>query len=385
VKKLSYEYDYDVPAYFAISKYCNIDCSYCYLPDDHKNQKADVDEQALSAVHAFIDKAVNERFALSSCYLHGAEPTTLSPEAMREAIESLLTVTLNNRISVQTNGVALNKSYLTRLGEMQDKVAFGYSVDLPPAAHNKNRSKTYSKVVENIGIAKDMGYSTRLLVCINQDTMEDLEAVKAEIEMYHKNFPAMTIAFKHIKGDQVLSEEQKVQWADFLADNGWHDYDHSIWGTICNSQGNNCWWFEFCSDGGVTACNKSYSDAGKFADWHEEPMTQIMDKRRTLYQNHSVPKMCFGCRYWRMCRGGCPVDRSPDWENITDDAGLSVSRPTVTTLDCAIKQRIWARMEAGGFDPMKVSSVTPQFIRQKAYNNWKSHGERFGFLENDDD
>ncbi|MBT3836998.1 MAG: radical SAM protein [Thiotrichales bacterium] len=366
MRQLGYEYDYSVPAYFAVSKYCNIDCTYCYLPDDFKNQKVDIDAQALESISRLIDKAKRERFVLESAYLHGAEPTTLSPEALSKAVEMLSEITLMNRISVQTNGVAVNRSYLKRMGEMQDRVAFGYSVDLPPAAHNKNRSKTYNKVIENIGIARDLGYSHRLLVCVNQDTMEDLPAVLSEIEKLHREFPSMTIAFKHIKGDQQISDDQKVEWADFLADNGLHDYDHSIWGKICHVDGNNCWWFEFCADGGVTACNKSYNDEGKFANWMEDPMSNIILKRQTLYQNNLVPQECFGCEYWSICKGGCPADRY-------DDNGT-------VTLDCAIKKRIYSRMKSSGINPLSDAKNIPRFTRQIEYRKWKETGKKFGFI-----
>jgi radical SAM protein with 4Fe4S-binding SPASM domain len=369
---LEYEYDYVIPAYFAVSKYCNIRCSYCYLPEEYKNVKDGKDQEALDSVKAFVKKAVKERFALDRVYLHGAEPTTLQPDTIREIVALLSNVTLRSEVSIQTNGVAVNHKFLDRLGDMQEEIAFGYSVDLPPAAHNKNRQGTYNKVIENIKIARDKGYQHRLLVCVNKDTMEDLDAVKKEVDFYHKEFPAMTIAFKTIKGDLQITNEQKIIWADFLCDTGLYEYDHSIWGKdmICQAHGNDCWWFEFAHDGGVTACNKSYNEDGKFANWLEEPMIDIVRKRRTLYQNHLIPKACFGCEYWRICKGGCPVDRY-------DDKG------DLTTLDCKIKMRVYSRMKGAGVSPIIFSKKIPSFHRQKEYKKWKQIGEKLGFLENE--
>jgi len=186
MRQLDYEYDYAVPAYFAVSKYCNIRCSYCYLPEDFKNRKEDIDFQALQSISLFVQKAQQERFALDRVYLHGAEPTTLQAETIREAVRMLQTITLRPMVNVQTNGVAVNRKYLDRLGDMSKELAFGYSVDLPPAAHNKNRQGTYDKIIENIKEARDRGYEHRLLVCVNQDTMKYLPAVKREIDFYHK-------------------------------------------------------------------------------------------------------------------------------------------------------------------------------------------------------
>ena len=380
---LGYEYDYAIPAYFAVSKYCNIRCSYCYLPEDFKNQREDIDFQALNSISMFVHKAQTERFALDRVYLHGAEPTTLKAETIREAVHLLQSITLRPRVNIQTNGVALNRKYLDRLGDMTEDIAFGYSVDLPPTAHNKNRQGTYNKIIENIQEARDRGYQHRLLVCINKDTMEDLEAVRKELDFYHKEFPGMTIAFKTIKGDYQISDEQKIQWADFLCDIGAYEYDHSIWGRgrICQADGNNCWWFEFAHDGHVTACNKTYNGGENFANWIEEPMLEIVQKRRTLYQNYAVPAKCFGCKYWLICKGGCPVDRYTEHKTVTEPNGVNITGKHTITLDCDIKRQIYARREASGINPLVVEQSIPSFTRQRTYRKWREEGLEQGFLE----
>jgi len=381
---LAYEYDYALPAYFAVSKYCNIRCSYCYLSEDYKDAKDNIDIEAISSVTKFVEKAKAERFALDHVYLHGAEPTTLQPQTIREVVGLLSEITLRPVVNIQTNGVAVNRKFLDRLGNMQKDIAWGYSVDLPPAAHNKNRQKTYNQIITNIKEARDQGYQHRLLVCVNKETMKDLPAVLKEIEFYHQEFPGMTIAFKIIKGDLQISEEQKIEWANFLCDNGIYEYDHSIWGreNICQAHGNNCWWFEFAHDGGVTACNKSYNKEGIFANWVEESMLDVVRKRRTLYQNYEVPAACFGCEFWNICKGGCPVDRSKAYvTEIEDDTGIAVSNYKTTTLDCAIKKQIYARMYTAGLSPFDMEKKMPSFTRQKVYKKWKDDGLNFGFLE----
>ena len=342
-----------------------------------------MDDNAITSVKAFVKKAINEQFALDRVYLHGAEATTLQPDTIKILVDELEKITLRPLINIQTNGVAVNKKYLDRLGDMQERIAFGYSVDLPPAAHDKNRQKTYGKIIDNINEARNRGYKHRLLVCVNKDTMEDLDAVRREIDFYHKEFPSMTIAFKIIKGEYQITEEQKIIWADFLADNGLYEYDHSVWSpnSICQAHGNNCWWFEFAHDGGVTACNKSYNEIGKFANWIKEPMIDIVRKRRTLYQNYQVPEKCFGCEYWLICKGGCPVDRYEVHGTRVEDNGVRITGKQTVTLDCAIKQRIYNRMKASGINPLEQYKKIPSFTRQKAYDKWQQFGIEQGFME----
>lgn len=365
MRKLDYEYDAKHHAFLAISKYCNLDCSYCYLPDGNKNQKIDVDQRAISMMEQFVQKARTERFALSRTHLHGAEPTTLTPEAFRYVTDLACSITTNDLISVQTNGIALNSSYHKQMGNLQDRLRIGFSLDLPESAHNKNRQNTFNKVVDNIAVARDLGYSHALLISVNRDTMDDLPAVVQSFDMLHQKFPAMNMTIKVTSGDLALSNEQKVEWADFLTDTGLHDYAMSVSGKVCQMHGNNCCLFEFHVDGGVTACNKSNNDEGVFANWMEEPMEQIFRKRRTLFQNHVISKSCFGCKYWEVCKGGCPVDRDGE---------------TGELLDCAIKKRIYANMERAGIDPVKETREIPRFLRQRAYRQWVKTGNQFQFF-----
>lgn len=364
MRELGYEYDLQHHAFLAISKYCNIDCSYCYLPSSNKNQKVDRDGRAVTMLQDLSEKAKRERFALNRSHLHGAEPTTLTPEAFREAVNLTAAITTADLTTVQTNGIALNRSYHERMGDLRDKLAIGFSLDLPRAAHNKNRQGTYDKVVENIAIARDLGYVHRLLVSINRDTMSDLDAVSEAFGMLHSEFPSMSITLKITSGDQALTGEQKGVLADYLFDNDLHDYAMSISGSVCQAHGNNCCLFEFHVDGGVTACNKSNNDESVFANWREESMNTIFHKRRTLFQNHTISAECFGCRYWEVCQGGCPVDRDPETSEL---------------LDCAIKKRIYRRMELCGLNPITETRQTPRFPRQKAYNSWIDLGRKYGF------
>jgi uncharacterized protein len=377
-RELDYEYDIEIPSYFAISKYCNIRCTYCYLDESFKDRKSDIDDIAISAVREFVKKAREERFALSKCYLHGAEPTTLSPTALAIVIDELLSITTDQKIGIQTNGIALNKSYLAKLGDYKDKLAIGYSVDLPAFVHDTNRQKTYEKIIDNICTARDRGYSHRLLGCVTKDTVHHLNDVVDQIQFLHNNFPGMAISFKHITGEHAMSEGHKIIWADFLCQHGLYDYDHSVRSRICHTKGNDCWWFEFSIDGEVTACNKSFNNHGSFANWRTEHLKQIVLKRRTLYQNVDVPSKCFGCEHWSYCHGGCPVDRFRTSVTFSDNKN-QITKVDTISMDCAIKMRVFDNMKAAGLSPRVESNKAPQFIRQKEYKKWVQTKQEFNF------
>ena len=139
---VEYEYDKVIPCYFAVSNYCNIRCSYCYVPELHKSQKDELDSVALDRAKKMVQKAKDEKFAFSRVVLHGAEPTTLSPETFGKVIRILSEASIDGQVSVQTNGVGLTKRYLTAMGDLRDTLIIGVTLDLPKQAHDEHRQGT---------------------------------------------------------------------------------------------------------------------------------------------------------------------------------------------------------------------------------------------------
>ena len=378
-KDLGYEYDIEIPAYVAVSHYCNIRCSYCYVPEANKSNREEIDRTALETAKKLREKAHKERFAFNNVYLHGAEPTTLSPKVFAEVVEILGSICTSDTVGVQSNGVGLNHKYHERMGDLSKKLKIGFTLDLPPSAHDLNRQMTYKRVLKNLEIARDLGYGYRVLCGITSETVQNLKETKAAIEYLHEHHPSMAIAFKPISGDNRMGPKQRKRWGDFLANHGWYDYDHSVWGNLCQTNGNGCFWLEFCANGDVTSCNKEFDHSKSFANWHDEGIQTIVNRRRTLFQNYKIGVKCFGCKYWSVCKGGCPVDRYEVPENVVDENGVRISRVDTKTLDCETRIQIFKRLEASDIDPLKAIKKLPTYHRQNQYKRWVAVGKRLGF------
>lgn len=362
---MDYEYDHVLPTYLAISRYCNIRCNYCYVPELNKDQQSGVDQRALDMMHTMIKKAKAERFALSHTTLHGAEPTTLSPKVIAELVEEFSTITTTSSINMQTNGVGLNKKYHERMGDLSKKLRIGFTIDFPQVLHDKNRQRTYKKVIENLIYTYDLGYACRVLIGVTAETLDHLEAFKTELRALLRRCPALRVGIKHIKGgDYEMSTDDKVKWADFLWKTGFYDFDHTLWGNLCQSRGNDCWWFEFGEDGAVNSCNKTNNPEGKFANWKEEPISDVITKRKALYKETPVSKDCEKCDYWTFCKGSCPVDRSEDG----------------AVLDCVVRKRLFWHMQLNGKNPKSITEQTPQFVHIQKYAKWKRYGIKNGYI-----
>lgn len=363
--KLDYEYTREIPNYFAVSKYCNIRCDYCYVPELHKNQQEGVDQRALTMTDEMVKKARAEKFALKYTCLHGAEPTTLSPPVLKEVVDKLATITVSPLIGMQTNGVALNKHFYRKMGEMQDKLYIGFTLDLPKVLHDKNRQRTYNKVRENMRVTRDLGYSYKLLVGVTREVLDHLPAFERELREILKEHPILRVALKHIKGPTYdMNEEEQMRWADFLWRTGFYDFDHTVWGKICHTQGNDCHWFEFCDDGAVTACNKNYNDHSSFANWLTEPMDEVLNKRRMLFKDREVSTQCNTCMYWKICKGGCPVDRG-----VNNEAH-----------DCTVRRRLFWHMIRNDKLPAAEIRELPRQTHRKTFVKWVKEGVQAGFI-----
>jgi len=362
---VDYEYDHVLPAYLAVSRYCNIRCDYCYVPEINKDQQDGVDRKALDMMHMMIKKAKAERFALVHATLHGAEPTTLSPAVLAELVEGFGQITTSSVINMQTNGVGFNKKYHSRMGDLRKKLRVGFTIDFPQVLHDKNRQGTYKKVVENLTHTYDLGYTCRVLIGVTAETVNHLPAFEKELRALLRRCPALRVGIKHIKGSEYeMTTEDKVKWADFLWRTKFYDFDHTIWGGLCQSKGNNCWWFEFGEDGTVNSCNKTNNPEGKFANWQEEAMSDVINKRKPLFKDIPVSEECENCSYWSYCKGSCPVDR--------DENG--------NTLDCAVRKRLYWHMLMNKQDPKAVSKTAPQFVHIKKYIKWKRYGIKNGYI-----
>jgi uncharacterized protein len=120
-------------------------CDYCYMytmaDQSWRSRPRAMSRSVIDAVAFRIaEHAASHGIDDADIVLHGGEPLLAGPEiisyavdSMRAALRSLNTV----RISVQTNGLLLDQSYLERLADLDVKV--GLSLDGNRAMHDRHR------------------------------------------------------------------------------------------------------------------------------------------------------------------------------------------------------------------------------------------------------
>ena len=154
--------------------FCNIDCSYCYLPDRRNTRKitAEILEQIFA--WTFRSGLVREPFTL---LWHAGEPTVLPASFYEEA--SVLLERYNNSgfevtQSFQTNATLINDAWCEFI--KRRKVHVGVSVDGPAFLHDRYRKTrrgggTFEKTLQGMRRLHDHGIDFNTITVLTADSL----------------------------------------------------------------------------------------------------------------------------------------------------------------------------------------------------------------------
>ena len=159
--------------------FCNINCSYCYLPD--RSNKHVIAQST-------IEKLFTELFASGwnnpevTVLWHAGEPLAVPISFYREAFATIERLRPKNgpwpirvKHSFQTNGMLINEAWCDFFKEWD--VGVGVSIDGPRElhdAHRKTRSGagTFDKTIAGIRCLRDAGYPFHVLSVLSRASLE---------------------------------------------------------------------------------------------------------------------------------------------------------------------------------------------------------------------
>ena len=117
--------------------FCNLDCSYCYLPDRHSTAR-----MRWPTLERAVERVLESRFLgeTLSVVWHAGEPLVLPVDWYEEAFERI--AALNSRgirifHSIQTNGVLIDDRWIDLFH--RHRVGVGLSLDGPARIHDTHR------------------------------------------------------------------------------------------------------------------------------------------------------------------------------------------------------------------------------------------------------
>jgi len=155
--------------------FCNIDCSYCYLPD--RQSKKQMSRDVLEAIfeRVFTSGLVEHHFTI---VWHAGEPCVLPPRFYEEAIAILAR---HNRGGVhvehsfQTNGTLIDADWCAFI--KANDVRIGVSVDGPAFLHDRFRRTrrgkgTHARVVEGMELLRSEGIPFHVITVLTGESLD---------------------------------------------------------------------------------------------------------------------------------------------------------------------------------------------------------------------
>ena len=164
--------------------FCNIDCSYCYLP-----QRGDKAVMQDATLRASFERVFASGWASDdlSVIWHAGEPLVLAPgfyERAFRAIESLRPLSVHVRHSIQTNGMLISREWCDLFKSW--RVGVGVSIDGPRQfndAHRLTRTgrSTFDRALAGIRMLRQEGVPFHVISVLSQGS---LDAAEEMLEFY---------------------------------------------------------------------------------------------------------------------------------------------------------------------------------------------------------
>jgi uncharacterized protein len=154
--------------------FCNINCTYCYLPD--RNSKSVVSEQTLLNLFSQVFTSGWLDHCLPVVW-HAGEPLVLRPDFYRSAfraIDRLKPPGLAVTHAFQTNGTLIDEAWCSFFAE--EKVNVGVSIDGPRHFHDRNRLTrtgrgTFDKAIAGIRALRRAGVPFHVISVLSPESM----------------------------------------------------------------------------------------------------------------------------------------------------------------------------------------------------------------------
>ncbi|MGF1580836.1 MAG: cyclophane-forming radical SAM/SPASM peptide maturase GrrM/OscB [Gemmataceae bacterium] len=155
--------------------FCNIDCSYCYLPHRQSTNRMSLDVLEQTFRWVFDSGLVREPFTL---LWHAGEPLVVPIEFYRQAVDLLDKHNdLNHQVdhAFQTNATLITKEWCEFI--LEHDIKMGVSVDGPPFLHDRYRRTrqgkgTFESAMRGVELLREHNIGFYVISVITGDTLD---------------------------------------------------------------------------------------------------------------------------------------------------------------------------------------------------------------------
>jgi uncharacterized protein len=160
--------------------FCNIDCTYCYLPN-----RRDRSVMSQDTLRVLFERVFASGWSAPSMTViwHAGEPLVLPAMYFRNAfdlIESLRPPQINLRHSIQTNGMLISDEYCDLFRDYH--VGVGVSIDGPRHLHNAHRRArsgrgTFDQTMSGIRLLQRRSVEFHVITVLSRESLDDPDAL----------------------------------------------------------------------------------------------------------------------------------------------------------------------------------------------------------------
>lgn len=328
---------------------CNFGCKGCYEGEIFRSNGNNPESYDLNAI---ILKLLNTKKG-DSVTLHGGEILLMPLRDLRVILEACQAQ--GRAVNMQTNASMISAEHIELFKEFG--VSIGVSINGPdilnrdrlavPFTHDDLRhgqdvykitDQMTAKIHENLYKMREAGLSVSLITVLsktNAGTDELLDRlIRWAIELgekhniwhfrfnpLHEDLDSFGVeltpeqaAHAYVRMAEATLQDHRRLWLPFreFVDNLWGLGRGPCWVNECDVYATNAVYAVF-GDGSTGNCLRTAKDGVSYSRASE----QGTDMRgQILKQIPMADGGCGGCRYWRVCTGGCPAEAvNSDWRN----------------------------------------------------------------------
>lgn len=159
--------------------FCNINCSYCYLPD--RSNKARMSFATVEKIRDFLEPLPKQKEPLTICW-HGGEPLTVGIDFYENALRILHPEVFACRVrhNFQTNGMLVTDEWCDFI--KKNNIALGVSIDGPKHVHDSRRITrshrgTFDSTVAGLNKLRKHGIPFATISVITPQSLDHAEEV----------------------------------------------------------------------------------------------------------------------------------------------------------------------------------------------------------------
>lgn len=304
---------------------CNMRCAYCYEHDTRslgRHRYYDIDAMMKTARELY--EATRDDICL-----HGGECLLMAKQDLERFLRESYRIC--GRSSLQTNASLIDDDHIRMFKKY--KTSVGVSIDGPwPLNRGRADEAGTNFIIANIATLKEAGlYVGPIIVLSKFNATSELRPLLKSFILTLKSMQIEggRLNFVETQPDMELSPEEAkeayLDLADFMLSEPGLNYQpfRDIIDNLCGFGLGTCI-FTQCDfyatqagkavmgDGSLSSCLKTAKDGVPFIQ-AKETMTMRYDVLQAIPKEDGG---CGGCRYWRICYGGCPsAAEKDDWRN----------------------------------------------------------------------